>query len=233
MKDAFGHHGEARDEVRALIKAELSAAVGPGAGDLTYAPSYRRATTAEDEDLAVTLRQYLHMVLKRKWLILGSALAFFVLGGIWTRFKTPLYSATVRIQIDRATAKIIESGATSPSGLESGDDLETQYELLRGRGMAKRVVSALHLADDDDFFKSRNVSLDELPHAAREGLAAAFCARKRKGQLGKVFKACGCELPGPEPGACPANRGWICRGLCGLQPRQKVRGQCLRQEFSR
>ena len=106
------------DGGRALIKAE-STAVGQEGRD-PYAPlGLGSAPLDEGKDLAVTLRQYLYMVLKRRWLILGIALAFFVLGGVRVLLKTPLYSATVRIQIEREPAKIVEKGMTEQ--IEAGN----------------------------------------------------------------------------------------------------------------
>ena len=112
------------------------------------------ASLDEGNDLAVTLRQYAYMVVKRRWLILGIALAFFVLGGVRILLQTPLYTATVRIQIEREAAKIVEGGTTSPVETGSTDFLRTQYELLKSRSMAERVVSTLHLYDDESFLQA-------------------------------------------------------------------------------
>ena len=125
----------------ALSLRPNSTAVGQDRRD-PYAPlGLGSAPLAEGNDLAVTLRQYVYMVLKRKWLILGIVLAFFVLGGVRTLLQTPLYTATVRIQIEREPAKIVEGGTTSPIEAGSTDFLKTQYELLKSRSMAERVVS--------------------------------------------------------------------------------------------
>ena len=139
MKDVFGNNaGESPDEGRALIKAD-STAVAQDRRD-PYAPlGLGSVSLAEGNDLAVTLRQYVYMVLKRKWLILGIVLAFFVLGGVRTLLQTPLYTATVRIQIEREPAKVVENGTTSPIEAGNTDFLRTQYELLKSRSMAERV----------------------------------------------------------------------------------------------
>ncbi len=145
------------DEGRSLVPSQ-SAAVAHIRGD-PYAPlGYGPSPDGEGNDLAVTLRQYLYMVVKRKWLILGIALAFTVLGSVRTLLQTPLYLATVRIQIEREPAKIVEGGTTSPVEAGSSDFLRTQYELLKSRAMAERVVSSLRLYEDEGFFKPRDVS---------------------------------------------------------------------------
>ena len=135
----------------ALTKRE---AYGYGAG------ANGPAQQEDEADLAASVRQYAHMLLKRQWLILSIALVTVVLGGLHTLLKTPLYLATVRIQIEREPAKILEGGATSP--IESAgatDFLRTQYELLKSRAMAERIVSSLQLGEDEEFLRPRDFSL--------------------------------------------------------------------------
>src|SRR5271157_6230661 len=112
----------------------------------------------EGNDFAKNLRQYMHILLKRKWLILSLALVFFVLGGVRAAMKTPLYSATARIQIDREPGKVIEGGATSPSEEGGTEFLRTQYEILKSRAMAERVVSALRIHEDEEYLRPYDAS---------------------------------------------------------------------------
>ena len=88
----------------------------------------------------------------------ASSSAFVTIGAVNTLMKTPLYTSTVRLQIDRNVTKVVEGGNTSP--LESADSefMRTQYELLLGRSMAERVVSALKLGEDQEFLKPREFS---------------------------------------------------------------------------
>ena len=177
MNNAAGERrGEHPDEGRALVKADPSA-VGLHRPD-PYTPLGADPFATEGSDLAVRLRQYAYMIIKRKWLLLAIALVFFVLGGVWTLIKTPLYSATVRVQIEREAAKIVEGGATAPAETPGSNDfLKTQYELLKSRGMAERVVSALSLHEDEAFMKPRGVSalglLDTALFSAKRELSAA------------------------------------------------------------
>ena len=151
MEDPLRNSGDkVAGEGRALIKADATAV------------SYERrdpyasvGTVALEEGVAlsVAFRQYIYMMVKRRRLILRTALAFFVLGIVLTLLQTRLYTATVRIQIEREPAKVVE-GVISESGTDTlgGDSfLKTQEELLNGRQMAERVVSALHLSHDDKF----------------------------------------------------------------------------------
>jgi polysaccharide biosynthesis transport protein len=100
--------------------------------------------------------EYWRIIKKRKWLILGVISVVAALGILWTLLQTPLYTSTVRIQIERNSAKIVEGGNVSPVETTADHDfLKTQYELLLSRTMAERVVSALKLGSEPDFLKPR------------------------------------------------------------------------------
>jgi succinoglycan biosynthesis transport protein ExoP len=107
----------------------------------------------------LSLNDYLRILIKRKWLILSILGAAVVIGTLTTLMKTPLYTSTVRMQIDPNTAKIVQSGDVTPAEGANADFMRTQFELLNGRTMAERVASALKLGEDQDFFQPRNFSI--------------------------------------------------------------------------
>ena len=110
-----------------------------------------------DDDLRRMLLKYLRIVLKRKWLILTIATAAVAISGLRTLMITPLYTATVRMQIDSNAIKIVEGGQVEQT--ENGSDfLRTQIELLRSNAVAERVVTLAKLADDINFFKPQQFS---------------------------------------------------------------------------
>jgi succinoglycan biosynthesis transport protein ExoP len=111
------------------------------------------------EELAATIRKYLRIFIKRKWLLLGITIFSVSMGALSAFMKTPLYTSTIRIQIDQQATKVLENGATTPIEQGGAEFQRTQLELLKSRAMAERVVSALQLEDETDFFKPRDVSL--------------------------------------------------------------------------
>jgi len=117
--------------------------------------------TASDSALAFGLNfnEYLRILIKRKWLILSILLAAVVVGALTTLMKTPLYTSTVRLQIDPNTAKVVQTGDVTPTEGYNLDFMRTQFELLNGRTMAERVASALKLGEDLDFFQPREFSI--------------------------------------------------------------------------
>src|SRR5215469_8432478 len=108
------------------------------------------------DDLAVSFFRYWRILIRRKWLICAIAVASLALGALATLMTLPLYTAAVRLQIDRNVAKIVEGGNVTP--VETDDFLRTQYELLKSRAIAERVASALKLGEDTDFLKPREFS---------------------------------------------------------------------------
>jgi polysaccharide biosynthesis transport protein len=104
-------------------------------------------------DFRLNLLEYWRILSKRKWVIVSVMGAFVVLGALRALMETPLYTATVRLQIDRNVAKVVEGGNVAPvEGLDY-EFLRTQYELLQSRAIAERVVSALKLGEDNAFFE--------------------------------------------------------------------------------
>jgi capsular exopolysaccharide synthesis family protein len=134
---------------------------GPyGAGGYAEAPA--------DDELRRLFLELLRIVIKRKWLILAIAAVSVAIGGLRTLMITPMYTATVRIQIDAKALKIVEGGQVEQT--ESGSDfLRTQIELLRSYAVAERVAALANLGDDPDFFQPREVSIRSLIRAMLKG----------------------------------------------------------------
>jgi capsular exopolysaccharide synthesis family protein len=113
-------------------------------------------------------------------LIFAITAAIFSLGTVRTLMTTPLYTSTLRLQIDRNVAKIVEGGNVTPV---EGTDLEflrTQYELLLSRSLAERVALLARLPEDPDYFRPRSFSLIETIKDFLRPKAPSSSARKRE-----------------------------------------------------
>ena len=152
----------------------LSNGAAPNSGALVPAPQnspagrdpYRSAVGSymgpggeEPSDLQLNLLEYLRILVKHRYVIASIVVTAVVLGAVITLMKTPLYTSTVRLQIDHEAMKVVERGNITP--IDGGDSefMRTQYELLQSRTMAERVASALKLGDDDGFFQPRDFSI--------------------------------------------------------------------------
>lgn len=114
---------------------------------------------AEPRDYADIIKDYLRVINRRRWLILTITAVILTFGTIHVLMQTPLYTATVRIQIDRSVAKVVDAGNVSPAEGADSEFLRTQYELLRSRNLAERVVLSTALGTDAEFIKRRSFSL--------------------------------------------------------------------------
>lgn len=138
----------------------LAAAAGVPVARGPYAPpGYPSLGLDPQDSVASQLFEYWRILNRRKWLIGGIVLATLSVGTMRTLMQTPLYTATVRLQIDRAAAKIVDNPSVPQSEGEDYEFLRTQYELLKSRSMAERVASSLKLGEEADFLKPRDFSL--------------------------------------------------------------------------
>jgi succinoglycan biosynthesis transport protein ExoP len=111
--------------------------------------SFGRHAEDEEDASALTLSDLLGMILKHKWTLLLVVLFAITIAGINTFLLRPTYRATVVLQIDRAAARIVDfnNGAADLEQATADEylGLKTQYELLRSRSLAERVIDELQL----------------------------------------------------------------------------------------
>lgn len=102
--------------------------------------------TEEDE---INLRELWNIIVKRRWSILLFILLAVAAAATATYHMTPIYRASLTLQIDgedKRVARIEEVAGGAILGSDR-DYYQTQYDLLRSRSLAQRVVTELDLAD--------------------------------------------------------------------------------------
>lgn len=103
------------------------------------------------------LRDYLYILLKRKWLVIGAFLTIFLAVALYTFLRTPIFRATAKLQITADNPGSQVSANEKLPELFGYDDPEkfqqTQYEILKSRSLAENVVQALNLKEEP-LFKS-------------------------------------------------------------------------------
>ncbi len=108
-------------------------------------PTYplTEAATADGTD-GPELHRYWTGVLRRRWSIAAITLTAIVLALLMTRLATPMYRGSVLLQIEHAAAGQVDP--TAPANADSQSAFYgTQYELLRSRTLARRVIDQLAL----------------------------------------------------------------------------------------
>jgi capsular exopolysaccharide synthesis family protein len=115
-----------------------------------YLPQpWQQRPSEDDDESALSLHDLLQIVLKHKWTLLVVLLMSVVIAGINTFLSRPIYRATTVLQIDSRPQRVVDF---NNSGIDveqmTADEymaLKTQYELLRSRSLAERVIDELQL----------------------------------------------------------------------------------------
>ncbi|MRD46851.1 polysaccharide biosynthesis tyrosine autokinase [Caenimonas koreensis DSM 17982] len=140
-----------------------------------------RQQEEEDEANALTLADLLQMVLKHKWTLLLVILISVSIAGVNTFLLRPTYRATAVLQIERAPARIVDfnqgGGDVDQMAVDESVGLKTQYELLRSRSLAERVI------DDMQLDRSKTA----LTPAAKANPAPASSANSSNSYLDRII----------------------------------------------
>ena len=97
------------------------------------------------EHQEIDLLAYWRVLVKRRWLMLGITGAVLLVSLLFTLLATPIYRATVSMQIDNEEQHVVQVGGVSAQAAFDPDFQETQYQLLSSRALAERVAGGLHL----------------------------------------------------------------------------------------
>jgi polysaccharide biosynthesis transport protein len=119
--------------------------------------------SAQDEPLSAFRKMffmYLGLALRYRWLIAACCVVSLAIGFIITYTQTPIYQATVTVQIDRQAARVVKVGESQDADFGGDDDrfYQTQHDLLRSRSLAERVAKDLDLAAASDFLNPPSTS---------------------------------------------------------------------------
>ncbi|WP_295432157.1 polysaccharide biosynthesis tyrosine autokinase [uncultured Thiodictyon sp.] len=101
----------------------------------------------EPEGEGLDLRELWQVVLKRRWTIVVVTLIVVATMMTNTYLETPIYRADLTLQIDSEDIKVVTIGAPVDAATGGQDYLQTQYELLKSRSLAQRVVEQMGLND--------------------------------------------------------------------------------------
>jgi capsular exopolysaccharide synthesis family protein len=126
-----------------------------------------RGEPEEQAEEVFTLRDLYRMVLKHKWMLLAVALLCTVVSTLYGLRETPMYRATVVMQIDKTAPRIVQFNrdVEAQEYYDDGTFLQTQIELLRSRSLAERVIDDLGL-DPNKAQAQSPVAFGALPGAS-------------------------------------------------------------------
>jgi capsular exopolysaccharide synthesis family protein len=115
--------------------------------DLAQAKPYGTSGTEP-----ATIRDYLFIVLKRKWLILSLVMVITTLVTIQS-FRAPnIYEGDTTIRIEQKPTSVLQTGEIVITGPNDPSFWNTQLKLLENPALARQVVLTLDLQHDPAFF---------------------------------------------------------------------------------
>ena len=109
-------------------------------------------TLEERTNKEIHLRDYLNVILRRKWVLISFLVVVVVTIMIRTFSIRPTFRATCQVLIERATPKIVKFEEVLALDARYGDEYyETQYEILKSNLIAQQVIKELNLTDHKEF----------------------------------------------------------------------------------
>ena len=109
----------------------------------------------------IHLRDYIRVILKRKWIIGTLMVIVVTLAVLSSMKKEPFYRATVRLSIQKQSSNVVLF-PNMAFPLYDPNYYQTQYTILRSRPLAQRVIEKLKLQQSPEFKPSprRKFSFD-------------------------------------------------------------------------
>ncbi len=93
----------------------------------------------------IDLQHYLRVLRKHKWLIVLFSASVTVLAAYYAYTATPVYSSTSTLLIESQGNNLVQFEELVGLDTDNQDYYQTQFELLRSRGLAVRVVNHMEL----------------------------------------------------------------------------------------
>jgi polysaccharide biosynthesis transport protein len=99
-----------------------------------------------------TLREYLRVLIKRKWLVVGCVVGIFAIVAIASLRQTPVYEAVGQIVVNKADSNVITFKDSMPVvDYYDQSDLDTEVRILQSDLLALQVVRQLNLDKRPEF----------------------------------------------------------------------------------
>lgn len=141
-----------------------------------------------DREQMPLIRQLLRVLMRRRYLILGTVAICMIAGLVITLLMTPKYTATAVVEISRESSKITDfQGVERETSIADQEFYQTQYGLLKARSLAERVATELRLVDDPTFFQRFDVDQNKPAFQGSGGRYPAAGRAERKRVAGEIL----------------------------------------------
>ena len=106
----------------------------------------------EDE---IHLRDYLRVILKRRWMVAAVFIIVVTFVTIHSFMMEPIYRATTQILIEKENPKVVNIEEVMGVNASDQDYYQTQYEILKSKALALKVIKSLNLKESPEFCSSK------------------------------------------------------------------------------
>ncbi len=139
-------------------------------GPASYYPS------PEDE---IHLRDYLQIILRRKWIVITVLVTVLTTVTIGTFMMKPQYRAAATIKIELDKVNILSFNDVYQAQMTSEDSFQqTQFKVLKSRNLAKRVIRQMKLDASPEFSgqkqEAKQAAFLKKPDAVDEGIDSSL-----------------------------------------------------------
>lgn len=105
----------------------------------------------ESKDDRIELVEYWRGIMRRKWSVIGLALAITLLVAVFVHSIKPVYRATATILLETGKSKVVSVEEVYTGVSANREFFQTQAEILRSRDVVTKVVAKLKLASHPEF----------------------------------------------------------------------------------
>jgi len=105
---------------------------------------FRESIPPLEED-EINLKDYLDVIIRRKFLITSILALVFISTVIFTLSATKIYKASTTIEVNQGTSKVTKFEELVSAKLNTREFYETQVQLLQSSAMAQRVIDKMDL----------------------------------------------------------------------------------------
>jgi exopolysaccharide transport family protein len=141
----------------------------------------------------IDLRDYLRVVLKRKWTIITVFAVTVITVMIHAFTATPIYKATTRLIIDKENPNVVSIQEVMAVDASGTDYYQTQYKIIESRSVAAEVIRRMRLDQNEEFVAKPK---DDLISNITRSISEAFTSLKDR--LFSLFRTETPSSEGPE-----------------------------------
>lgn len=105
----------------------------------------------EPREEQIDLRDYLRVILKRKWTILTVFAVIVITVTLHAFTATPIFQATTRLIIEKENPNVVSIQEVMAVDASGTDYYQTQYKVIESRAVAREVIQRLRLAESEEF----------------------------------------------------------------------------------